>query len=288
MSENDGQNSAASSELPSEPSKDLAEASAAEVALAEQAQIVTEEAETAGVMPQLKSGSIRSYVLRPGRLTTGQKQALSRGLPIYGLDAEKPFVLSEAFDLAAIQGAANASTPPKLVVEIGFGNGASLVEMAKASPDTCFVGIEVHTPGVGAILQGIETEGLRNLRVYLADAHLVLTQALAVGQVDRFQLYFPDPWPKKRHHKRRFVRSELMQLVCERLRPGGLFHMATDWEPYAEDALEFLNAFAPLENCSPDKGFVPCPAWRPTTKFENRGLKLGHGVWDLLFKRITD
>lgn len=240
--------------------------------------------EAEGVMPQLKSGSIRSYVLRPGRLTTGQKQALTRGLPVYGLDAEKPFVLSQAFDLAAIP-SEDASKPPELVVEIGFGNGASLVEMAKASPGTCFVGIEVHTPGVGAILQGIETEGLQNLRVYLADAHLVLTQALSNAQVDRFQLYFPDPWPKKKHHKRRFVRSELMQLVCERLRPGGLFHMATDWAPYAEDALAFLNAFPALENCADDQGYVPCPEWRPTTKFEKRGVKLGHGVWDLLFAR---
>lgn len=238
-----------------------------------------------GVMPQLKSGSIRSYVLRPGRLTTGQKQALERSLPKYGLNAEQPFVLSEAFDLSQIK--TDDSHVPELVVEIGFGNGASLVQMAKASPHTCFVGIEVHTPGVGAILQGIEAEGLQNLRVYFADAHLVLTQALAAAQVDRFQLYFPDPWPKKRHHKRRFVRSELMQLVCDRLRPGGLFHMATDWQPYAEDALAFLNAFSALENCAQDRSFVPCPAWRPTTKFENRGLKLGHGVWDLLFRRAA-
>jgi tRNA (guanine-N7-)-methyltransferase len=233
------------------------------------------------VMPQLKSGNIRSYVLRPGRLTAGQKHALDRGLPIYGLDAEKPFDLFDAFGLTDKQD----QVKPKLVVEIGFGNGASLVEMAQASPDICFVGIEVHTPGVGAILQGIEAAGIENLRIYFADAHLVLTQAMASAQVDRFQLYFPDPWPKKRHHKRRFVRSDLMQLVCVRLRPGGLFHMATDWEPYAEDAKAFLNSFELFENSDSNGGFVPRPDWRPTTKFERRGLKLGHGVWDLLYRR---
>jgi tRNA (guanine-N7-)-methyltransferase len=200
-------------------------------------------------------------------------------LPRYGLNAEQPLDLARAFDLPT------ATDKPPLVVEIGFGNGASLVEMAERCPETCFVGIEVHSPGVGAILQGIESAGLQNLRVYLADAHLVLTQALASAQVDRFQLYFPDPWPKKKHHKRRFVRSDLMQLVSDRLCPGGLFHMATDWQPYAEDALAFLNTFAGLENCDEAHGYVPRPDWRPTTKFENRGLKLGHGVWDLLFKR---
>ncbi|MEJ2681316.1 MAG: tRNA (guanosine(46)-N7)-methyltransferase TrmB [Gammaproteobacteria bacterium] len=229
--------------------------------------------------PQGKRERIRSYVLRQGRLTEGQKLALTRSLPRFGLDAGIPLKLDVVF-------AGMANEP--LVLEVGFGDGRSLVAMAQAHPQHRFIGIEVHKPGVGAILQHIEAEGVENVRVYLEDAHEVLQHAIPSNVVDRFQLYFPDPWPKKRHHKRRFVREELMQLVRDRLRPGGVFHMATDWEPYAKEALTFLNAFDGLDNVAEDEGFVPRPTWRPLTKFEQRGLKLGHGVWDLLFvKRVA-
>jgi len=229
---------------------------------------------------QEQQGSIRSYVLRQGRLTPGQKKALSQGLAQFGLDAHLPLNVDKAFeDMGAKQ-------PGQVVVEVGFGNGASLCEMAKADPSTLFLGVEVHKPGVGALLQTVMNQEIKNIRVYLADARLVMEKSLRDAKVDRFQLYFPDPWPKKRHHKRRFVREDMMSLVTETLRNGGVFHMATDWLPYAEEALAFLNQSPVLMNTSQEGGFVPRPSWRPQTKFEQRGLKLGHEVRDLVFKKI--
>lgn len=172
-----------------------------------------------------------------------------------------------------------------LVLEIGYGMGASLLVMASAEPEKNFLGIEVHTPGVGALLMGIEELALTNVRTLHHDAVEVLTHMLPDASLDRLQLYFPDPWHKTRHHKRRIVQPAFVALLVRKLKPGALLHFATDWQPYAEWMLEVLSAEPALANLSPAGNYVTQPAWRPPTKFEARGERLGHGVWDLLFQR---
>ncbi len=219
---------------------------------------------------------VKSFVLREGRLTKGQAQALEENWPTMGLEYSP-----EPLDFAKVFGR-EADT----VVEIGFGMGASLVEMAKAAPELNFIGIEVHKPGVGACLGSAAEAGVTNLRVYHHDAVEVLDHCIPNGSLARLQLFFPDPWHKKRHHKRRIVQAEFAERVRSCLKIGGVLHMATDWENYSEHMLEIMNQAPGYKNQSTDGTVVPRPDYRPLTKFEARGQRLGHGVWDLMFERV--
>ncbi|GIU09801.1 tRNA (guanine-N(7)-)-methyltransferase [Shewanella sp. c952] len=219
---------------------------------------------------------VRSFVLREGRLTKGQAQAMEQQWPSMGLD-----YTPEAIDLVEVFGR-EADT----VLEIGFGMGGSLVEMAKASPELNFIGIEVHKPGVGACLSVAAEAGVTNLRVYHHDALEVLENSIAEGSLARVQLFFPDPWHKKRHHKRRIVQAPFAELIRSKLKVGGVFHLATDWENYSEHMLEVMNAAPGYKNQSATGDVVERPEHRPLTKFEARGHRLGHGVWDLMFERV--
>ena len=216
---------------------------------------------------------IRSYVLRAGRMGSGQVRALTELGPRWVLPHQNtPLDLHTVFGREA----------PR-VVEIGFGMGLATAEMAAGAVDTDFIGIEVHAPGVGALLQRIEALGLANLRIVQHDAVAVLEQMFAPASLAGVHLFFPDPWHKTKHHKRRLVQAEFVALVASRLQPGGLLHCATDWQPYAEQMLEVLSQEPLLENTA--DGYAPRPDHRPLTKFEQRGLTLGHGVWDLVFLR---
>jgi tRNA (guanine-N7-)-methyltransferase len=218
---------------------------------------------------------IRSYVLRAGRMTAAQGRALEELLPRHGVPyAPTPLDLDRVFGRAA----------PR-VLEIGFGNGDTLVELASASPGTDFVGVEVHPPGLGHCLLAIESRGLDNVRVIAHDAVEVLANQVPESSLDEVLLYFPDPWPKKRHHKRRIVQPAFASLVANRLKPGGRFKLATDWEPYAAWMLEVLNACPGLENASATGGIIERPE-RGATRFELRGRRLGHAVFDLEFRRV--
>ncbi len=227
---------------------------------------------------QIRQKSIRSFAVRAGRLTAGQEKSLQLGWADIGLDLDAG---QEAFVAAFTRDA------PR-VLEIGYGMGHSLLEMAAAEPDKDFVGIEVHSPGVGSLIQGAyDTEKgeprLTNLKTYMADAVDVLQEAVPPNSLYRVQIYFPDPWHKKKHHKRRLIQPELVKLLSSRLQPGGVLHLATDWEPYAEHMLEVLSEEASLKNTV--ENYAPRPAWRPNTKFEKRGQGLGHKVQDLIFIR---
>jgi tRNA (guanine-N7-)-methyltransferase len=171
------------------------------------------------------------------------------------------------------------------VLEIGFGMGDSLLQMAAADPETDFIGIEVHPPGVGTLINEAQAQGIENLRVYLADANDVLDECFAPQSIDRLQLYFPDPWHKKKHNKRRIVQPQFIQQVREKLRPGGVLHMATDWQHYAEQMLETLDEAQGFINTAGSGHYAPRPDYRPITKFEKRGERLGHGVWDLIYQK---
>ncbi|MCL1051979.1 tRNA (guanosine(46)-N7)-methyltransferase TrmB [Shewanella abyssi] len=219
---------------------------------------------------------VRSFVLREGRLTKGQAQAMEQHWPAMGLD-----YTPEAIDLVEIFGR-EADT----VLEIGFGMGASLVEMAKAAPELNFIGIEVHKPGVGSCLSVAAEAGVTNLRVYHHDALEVLENSIAEASLARVQLFFPDPWHKKRHHKRRIVQAPFAELIRSKLKVGGVFHLATDWENYSEHMLEVLQSAPGYKNQSATGDVVERPEHRPLTKFEARGHRLGHGVWDLMFERV--
>ncbi|QIR15176.1 tRNA (guanosine(46)-N7)-methyltransferase TrmB [Shewanella aestuarii] len=218
---------------------------------------------------------IRSFVLREGRLTKGQQQAIESYWPTMGLDYSP-----ENIDLTKVFGR-DADT----VLEIGFGMGASLVQMAQAAPDVNYIGIEVHKPGIGTCLSDAGAAGITNLRVYHHDAMEVLEHSIADGSLARVQLFFPDPWHKKRHHKRRIVQPEFAQLIRRKLKVGGVFHMATDWENYSEHMLEVMSAAQGYKNLSTTGTVVERPEYRPLTKFEARGHRLGHGVWDIMFER---
>ena len=219
--------------------------------------------------------TVRSFVVRAGRMTAAQERAWTELWPRYGVEtADGPLDLSALFGRDA----------PR-TLEIGFGNGESLVTLAAAHPERDFLGIEVHRPGVGHLMLRAEELGLDNLRVICRDAVEVLGQCLAPGSLDEVLLYFPDPWPKKRHHKRRIVQPPFVELVASRLRPGGMLRMATDWQPYAVHMLEVAAGCTVLRNESADGSYVARPVSRPVTRFERRGHRLGHGVWDLAFTR---
>ena len=218
---------------------------------------------------------IRSFVRREGRITPGQKRALEQLMPRFGLEPGSPIDPVEIFHRQA-----------PLTLEIGFGNGESLATMAAQAPDTDFIGIEVHRPGVGHLLQELDKQALNNVRIFNEDAVKVLRDCLPDNCLDRLLLFFPDPWHKKRHHKRRIVQAEFIELLARKLKPGGILHMATDWENYAEHMLEVLERAPSFRNCAGADLYSEKPGYRPVTKFERRGRKLGHGVWDLLFEYL--
>jgi tRNA (guanine-N7-)-methyltransferase len=217
---------------------------------------------------------IKSFVARAGRMTTAQERAWHELWPRYGVDNH-----GSRLDLHTLFGREAPCT-----LEVGFGNGESLLALAAARPQQDFLGIEVHRPGVGHLMLRAEALGLTNLRIACRDAVEVLDQQVVDGALDAVLLYFPDPWPKKRHHKRRIVRPAFVDLVARKLKPGGRFRLATDWQNYAEQMLEVAGACRALQN-EFDEGYAPRPDSRPLTRFENRGQRLGHGVWDLSFRK---
>lgn len=219
---------------------------------------------------------IRSFVRRQGRLTKGQQQALDTLWPVMGVEYQpEPVDLPELFGREA-----------PVTLEIGFGMGASLVTMAQNTPHQNFLGIEVHAPGVGACLAAAKEADVQNLRVMCHDAVEVLEKMIPDNSLRMVQLFFPDPWHKARHNKRRIVQVPFAELVMRKLKLGGVFHMATDWEAYAEHMLEVMNSIDGYRNQSEQQNYVPRPETRPLTKFEQRGQRLGHGVWDLMFERV--
>lgn len=220
--------------------------------------------------------SIKSFVIRAGRMTQGQKTAIASGWQQYGLELAHGLLdYPQVFQRTA-----------PVTLEIGFGMGQSLAIMAEQAPEQDFIGIEVHKPGVGALISLLQEKQLTNVRVFNSDAIEVLNNSIADNSLDRLLLFFPDPWHKKRHHKRRIVQPEFAQLVRSKLKIGGILHMATDWQPYAEHMLEVMQAAEGYKNLAADNSYVPRPEERPKTKFEARGERLGHGVWDLKFQRI--
>ncbi len=217
--------------------------------------------------------AIRSFVLRQGRVTIAQQRALDELLPRFGIPyANKPVDLDAAFGRHAPH-----------ILEIGFGMGETTATIAAAHPENDYLGIEVHSPGVGSLMKRIGEENLQNIRVIQHDAVDVLQSMLPPASLDGVHLFFPDPWPKKRHFKRRLVQPPLIALVASRLKPGAYFHAATDWEDYATQMLSVLSAETTLKNTA--AGYAERPASRPQTKFETRGLRLGHRVWDLVFRK---
>jgi tRNA (guanine-N7-)-methyltransferase len=220
---------------------------------------------------------VRSFVRREGRFTAAQRRAMDDLLPKYGIPDGDDLI-----DPAVLFG---RIAPMHL--EIGFGNGDALAAMARAHPDINFLGIDVHRPGVGALLQRLESEEISNVRVIAADAVEVLNRRIPDQSLDAVYLFFPDPWPKLRHHKRRLVQSGFAALLRHKLRVGGFWHLATDWEDYARHMLTVLSDADGFENVAGPGQFSPRPESRPLTRFERRGQKLGHGVWDLVFRRIA-
>ena len=219
--------------------------------------------------------TIRSFVLRQGRMTKGQESAFEQHWPTLGIE-----FTGEALDMQQLFGNTNP-----VFLEIGFGNGESLAEMARRNPERNYIGIEVHGPGVGHLLMKLEEYGCSNVRVCRHDAIEVLQQMIPDGALSGVYLFFPDPWHKKRHHKRRIVQQSFLELLHRKLGPGGFLHAATDWENYAEHMLETLQSVPQWFANTAPQDFVPRPDERPLTKFEQRGLRLGHGVWDLIFER---
>ena len=232
---------------------------------------------TAGDHGRPPPRGVRSYVRRQGRMTPGQQRAFAELMPRYGV------VLGNApLDLPTLFG---RSAP--VTLEIGFGMGDALLEMAAAAPERDFLGVEVHRPGIGRLLAGLDAGSLTNVRVIEGDAVQVLERMLGDGVLDRLLLLFPDPWPKKRHHKRRLLQPAFVELAARRLAAGGLFHAATDWAPYAEQMREVLEACPQFENCAGPGAYAARPDYRPQTKFERRGVALGHAVFDLLYRRCV-
>lgn len=219
---------------------------------------------------------IRSFVMRAGRMTEGQQKGWDAGFPQFGL----------TLDAGRLDWDTVFPNPGRRVVEIGFGMGDSLLEMAAADADSNFVGIEVHRPGVGRLLSGVLDRQLTNLRVYAEDAVEIFERCIDDASLDAIQIYFPDPWHKKRHHKRRLIQPPFVALLTRKLKAGGVLHLATDWENYAEQMLEVLEAAEGLSNVAGCGQYSPRPESRPETKFERRGARLGHGVWDLLYQRV--
>ena len=231
-------------------------------------------AEVESKVPYLRT--IKSFVLREGRLTAGQQRALDELFPRFGIaQGDEPLNFTELF-----------GNDHPVTLEIGFGNGESLAAMAEAAPELNFIGVEVHRPGVGHLLHLIEQKGLSNVRVANADAVELLKQRIPEASLARLLLFFADPWHKSRHHKRRIVQTGFADLVASRLAPGGLWHLATDWENYAEHMRSVLEVHPAFVNAIAPNSYTPArPSWRPETKFERRGQRLGHGVWDMLYTR---
>jgi tRNA (guanine-N7-)-methyltransferase len=216
---------------------------------------------------------IRSFVTRAGRVSRGQQRAIDQLGP--------RFVVSYQPHVADWDATFGRHAPR--ILEIGFGMGATTAEIAAARPGDDFIGVEVHEPGVGALLKLIGEQNLGNIRILQHDAVKVLEHMIAPDSLDGVHIYFPDPWHKARHHKRRLIQPKFVAHLVSRIKPGGYLHLATDWQNYAEQMLEVLSAEAALENTAAD--YAPRPDYRPVTKFEKRGLNLGHGVWDLIFRR---
>ena len=224
----------------------------------------------------ISSRSIKSYVRRSGRLTPAQKKALVEYWPLYGID----FAPSQ-IDLAAIAGGFE-----KLKLEIGFGSGEALISMAKNDLECLYLGIEVHESGVGRCLNSIHSNAMSNVRIIKHDAIEVMQQMLPPRSLDRVLLFFPDPWQKKRHNKRRIVNQRFRDLLARLLKPAACLHIATDWQDYAEHMAAEMLSDRRFRNKGDENGYARRPAYRPATRFENRGVKLGHGVWDLVFENI--
>jgi tRNA (guanine-N7-)-methyltransferase len=240
-----------------------------------------------------KHRPIRSFVRREGRLTKGQQRALDALWTQFGIDSAGPDTLEAErlklnetmLDMDSLF-QREAGHGRSTVLEIGFGNGASLAEMAANNPQNDYLGIEVHRPGVGNLLRLLEEGQLTNVRVICDDAVQVLKHRLVDQCLDRVQLFFPDPWHKSRHHKRRIVSPEFAALIAQKLNNSGIFHLATDWQDYAEQMMAVLEAAPAYQNTAAKNAYSPRPDWRPLTKFEQRGQRLGHGVWDLLFQSV--
>jgi len=223
-----------------------------------------------------KNFRIKSFALRQGRLSQAQQRAIDTLWSTFGLDVDNTLLdFTQVFKRDA-----------PTIVEIGFGMGKSLAEMAEANPDQNYIGIDVHRPGVGALLRLIAEKGLTNVRVFNHDAIEVLEQCIPKNSLAGLYLFFPDPWHKKRHHKRRILQPAFAQSIAQHLKVGGHFHMATDWENYAEHMMEVMSTAPNYRNTAGENAYTPRPDYRPLTKFEQRGQRLGHGVWDLIFERI--
>ncbi len=218
-------------------------------------------------------GHIRSFVRRQGRISLAQERYYAETLPRFSI----PYA-PQALDLAAAFG---RNAPH--ILEIGFGMGETTAAIAAAHPENDYLGVEVHTPGVGALCKQLAERPLHNVRIIQHDAVEVVRDMLPEGSLDGIHIFFPDPWPKKRHHKRRLIQPPFVALLASRLKAGAYFHCATDWEEYGQQMLDVLSAEPSLMNTA--AGFAPRPDYRPLTKFENRGLKLGHGVWDVIFRK---
>ncbi|NHR06219.1 tRNA (guanosine(46)-N7)-methyltransferase TrmB [Chromobacterium haemolyticum] len=217
--------------------------------------------------------AIRSFVLRQGHLSPGQQRAMDEGMPRWGIEYRPERIdLEQAFGRAA----------PK-ILEIGFGMGGATAEIAAANPGQDYLGVEVHSPGVGNLCKLIAEKELNNLRIIRHDAVEVLDHMLADGSLDGVHIFFPDPWHKKRHNKRRLIQAPLVEKLITKLKPGGYLHAATDWEDYAMQIMDVFSSQPQLANTA--DGYAPRPDYRPLTKFEARGIKLGHGVWDVIFRR---
>ena len=222
-----------------------------------------------------KRRPIRSYVLRTGRMTPGQQRGFDENWQRCGLEHA-----DGTLDIEAAFGRAGPT-----ILEIGFGMGQSLIAMAQSAPASNFIGIEVHTPGVGKLLHSMQECDINNIRVYRHDAVEILRDCIADASLDTIQIFFPDPWHKKRHHKRRLIQPPLVEQLLTKLKSGGTLHLATDWENYAAQIMAVLSATPGLSNTCGIDEFAPRPEQRPLTKFERRGERLGHGVWDLIFVR---
>lgn len=230
--------------------------------------------ENSSASDERKRRPVRSYVLRKGRVTEGQRRALEELWPVFGLEADSGLI-----DFADVFG-----NQQPVILEIGFGNGDATWQMAAAEREMNFLGVEVHRPGVGHLLLKIEEHGLKNVRIACEDAVELLNKRVQDSSLDGIRIYFPDPWHKKRHHKRRIIQRPFVELLARKMSAGGILHMATDWAPYAEHMLEVMQASPEFENLSAEGGYSPQPEWRPPTKYERRGERLGHEVFDLVYR----
>ncbi|MCF6288570.1 MAG: tRNA (guanosine(46)-N7)-methyltransferase TrmB [Proteobacteria bacterium] len=224
-------------------------------------------------MINVSQRKIRSFVLRAGKLTKGQQRAIVELLPKFLLDETILFDKHNVF---------NNSNP--VFLDVGFGNGESLIHIARMYPEVNFIGMEVHTPGIGHLLLALEKHVLTNVRIYQYDGVEVLNHCFSVNSIDALHIYFPDPWHKKRHHKRRLIQPVFIQSIIAKLKPNARLHIATDWQQYAEHILEVLSGFTQFDNSAGENNYSQRPDWRPVTKFERRGINLGHASYDLIYQ----